>query len=221
MGVQETIVLYPAADSRDLGPQHVDIHLFPADVKGSAHALRASLPTPGPGGIGHSVFRHPIRTGLPITIAPGMIEIESTQHSILSLYCLGGSAGILSEVAVSTIEVASAAPILLVGKSLYDNDLDPIDLFVNGLGAWLSLLRARARGKNEAFDKLLLKVPPFTLYAQGLLLAAKHQGFVPVDERSERYWRSYQVIHGALTAAMLNPDYPKQMPNFERMLSVN
>ncbi len=221
MGVQETIVLYPAADSHDLGPQHVDIHLFPEDVKGAAHALRASLPVSGPSGIGHSIFRHPIHTSATFGLAPGMIEIESMQHSALNLYCLGGNACVLNSPSVSTIEVESTAPILLVGKSLYDDDLDPIDLFVNELGAWLSLIRARARGKNEAFDKLLLRVPPFTLYAHGLLLAAKRQSFVPVDERSERYWRSYQVIHGALTAAMKCPGFPKPMPNFEQILSVN
>lgn len=220
MGVQETIVLYPAEDPHDLGPKHVDIHLFPSTVKGTAHALRASLPVPGANGIGQATFTFPIRSGSMVAVAPGMIEVESIQHSTLSLYCLGGYAHIQNEQALSIIELESAAPIVLVGKSMYDNDLDPVDLFVNELGAWLSILRARARGKISVFDKLLLKVPPFTLYAQGLILAARHQGFVLVDERSERYWRSYHVIHNALAAAKQNPAYPQPMPNFEQVLSV-
>lgn len=219
MGVQETIVLYPAADPHDLGPRHVDIHLFPPAVKGTAHALRASLPIPGANGIAQTSFTFPIRNSSLVAVAPGMIEIESIQHSTLSLYCLGGYAHIRNEPALSVIELESTAPIVLVGKAMYD-DLDPIDLFVDELGAWLSIMRARARGNVVRFDKLLLKVPPFTLYVQGLILAARRLGFVQVDERSERYWRSYHVIHNALTAARQHPGYPITMPNFEQVLSV-
>ena len=220
MGVQETIVLYPAADPHDLGPKHVDIHRFPATVKATAHALQATLPVPGASGIGHTLFSYPIRNMSLVAVAPGMIHIESIQHSSLNLYCLGGYAHVQNDELCSTIELESTAPIVLVGKAIYDNDVDPIDLFVDELGAWLSILRARARGKVERFDKLLLKVPPITLYVQGLILAARRQGYVPVDERNERYWRSYHVIHNALNAAKQHPGYPQAMPNFEQILSV-
>jgi hypothetical protein len=220
MGVQETIVLYPAANPHDLGPRQVDIHLFPATVKGTAHALNASLPVPGSNGIGRMQYRFPINGAPLVSVAPGMSCVESIQHSSLNLYCLGGFAHMLNDSVRSTIELESTAPIVLVGKSIYDDDMDPVDLFVNELGAWLSILRARARGRLDLFDKLLLKVPPFSLYAQGLLLAARHQGTVPVDERNERYWRSYHVIHSALKAAKENPAFPQPMPNFEQILSV-
>ncbi len=221
MGVQETIVLYPAADPHDLGPKHVGIHLFPPTVKGTAHALHATVPVPGANGIGYKTLSYPIHDGSLMAVAPGMIQVESIQHSVLSLYCLGGYAHIDNEVARSTIDLESTAPIIIVNKSIYDDDMDPIDLFVDELGAWLSVLRARARGRVDLFDKLLLKVPPYTLYVQGLILAARRLGFVYVDERNLRYWRSYHAIHKALDAAKEHPGYPKPMPNFEQILSVS
>ncbi len=220
MGVQETIVLYPATDPQDLGPKRVGIHLFPVASNGIAHARRALVPVPGGNGIADVAFTFPVRDVSLIAVAPGMIQVESSQQSKLTLFCLGGYAHLLNEPGRSTIDVESPAPIVLVNKSIYDDDMDPIDLFVDEVGAWLSILRARARGKRELFDKLLLKVPPYTLYVQGLILAAKHQGSVPVDERNERYWRSYHVIHNALDAAKQHPGYPKPMPNFEQILSV-
>jgi hypothetical protein len=88
------------------------------------------------------------------------------------------------------------------------------------MGAWLSLLRARARGDVRGFERLLTRVPPFALYLQGLILAARRLGEAPVEERSERYWRSLQTINSALKAARQRPEAPNPLPNIEALLTL-
>ncbi|MGL4650029.1 MAG: hypothetical protein ACRC1H_11515, partial [Caldilineaceae bacterium] len=124
------------------------------------------------------------------------------------------------ETDVTTGRLQSEAPILWVGKSFFDNDLNPVDLVVDEFQAWLSILRARSAGNLPAFHRRLQGVSAFALYLQALILAERTLGAVQVDERSERYWRSRHVIHGALVAAQARPKAPTHLPNFEEVLRV-
>ncbi len=226
MAKRKTILLHPVIDARDLGPQHIDI-LLPSSIEHapgnglapsySAHAL---VPLATSDGIVVSRYTHPVYARAPASVAPGVVEVDSTWRSPICLFCLGGMLSTACENGHSICSLESPAPILLIGKSLYDNDLDPIDVFVSELGSWLSLMRARARGDVRSFERLLLRVPAFTLYMQGLILAARRLGEVSVDERNERYWCSLQTINGALKAARERPHVHSELPNLEMLLDV-
>lgn len=223
---QETVVLYPSIDSHDLGPQQVDIHLFAAHAANGnhghgGHGFKAIVPmVNGDGALSQIHLSHPAHVDGAARVGPGMIEVESIQRSSLHLYCIGGTLACTCDGEASNCRLVSPAPIVLIGKSLFDDDLDPVDLFVNELQAWISIQRAQARGHTVEFERLLLRIPPFTLYAHGLLLAAHTLDSVPVDERSERFWRASHTIHNALKAARARPTFPAPLPNLEPLLRV-
>jgi hypothetical protein len=220
MASRQTLVLYRPVDPHDLGPQQVDIHLFPPIEHSAAHSLRATLPVASPEGLTRLPLSHPVTLAQPLKVAAGAIEVETLQQSSICLLSLGAVAAFAIEPEMSTCRLQSSAPLIVMGKSFFDNDLNPVDLFTSEFEAWLSIMRARARGDTATFYQLLSRIPPFTLYAQGLLLAARRIGEVPVDERHERYWRSYNVIQSALTAARKRPNWPNPLPNLEALLSV-
>lgn len=160
---------------------------------------------------------HPWTEG-PLRLAPGLVQVQSVRGSHLSLYTFGASLVGAAESDLSTGRLESDAPILWVNKSLYDNDLNPIDLVADEFQAWLSVLRARAEPDLVGFHRRLQRVSPFLLYLQALILAERILGSAPVDERSERYWRSHQVLLGALHAAQARPHAPNPLPDLELML---
>jgi hypothetical protein len=222
MASRETIVLYTPVDPRDLGPGHIDIHLFPAGASAGspAHALTAALPIRSNEGIARAHLTYPVHGAPQLQVAPGMITVGSVQRSTLNLFCMGGQATLQNDASLSTVSIVSEAPILIFSKSMYDDDMEPVDLLVDELEAWLSILRARARGRVSAFERALLRIPPFQLYVQGLVLAARRLGEIAVDERSDFYWRSSAALHAALTAAKRRPNFPDPMPDFEALLNV-
>jgi hypothetical protein len=246
MSSSTSIVLYPPVDSRDLGPQHVDIHLFSphagelelepgrrtgsqlADRNGNrlgrspecAHAARAHLCLATSEGPSSLTLSHPV-SATQVQLAPGLVEVESVRRSTLTLYTFGAVLSTEAEVALSTGHIFSDAPILLVNKSFYDNDLNPIDLVVNEFQAWLSILRARALRNMPAFYRQLQTISSFTLYQQALILAQRTLGSVPVDERSERYWRSSCTLTSALRAAQQRLGASALLPNLEQLLRID
>jgi hypothetical protein len=221
MANQQTLVLTRPIDPHDLGPQQIDIHLFPPVEHSVAHSVRATLPVLSTDGPTRLILTHPIHVLQPLALAAGNVEVETLQQSSICLLCLGGQVSFDVQPEASTCRLQSSAPMILMGKSFFDNDLNPIDLFTSEFEAWLSIMRARARGDTAAFYRLLTRIPPFTLYAQGLVLAARRLAEVPVEERHERYWRSYNVLHGALAAARKRPNWPNPLPNLEALLAVS
>lgn len=219
MATGESIVLFPQVDSRDLGPQRVDLYLRPWGEGITARSTRVHLSIATPDGPIGLTQTHPTQPGV-VRMAPGMVQLESSQRSSLNLYTFGGTLTNSPEQTLSIGHMESEAPILLVGKSLFDNDLNPIDLVVNGFQAWLSILRARSAAHMPAFYRQLLSVSPFTLYMQALILAERTLGAVLVDDRGERYWRSHRTIHGALESARKRHGPPLALPNLEQMLLV-
>lgn len=217
MGRFETVVLHPSVDSHDLGPQHIDLHLFARHEDDRAHAVAAHLFLASPDGPQHATLQHPTNEG-PMQLAPGLLQVQSNRGSTLSLYTFGATLTSVAEADLSTAHIESAAPVLWVGKSFFDNDLNPVDMVVDEFQAWLSILRARSNANLPAFYRNLQGVSPFVLYLQALLLAARDLGMVPVDERNDRYWRSHRAIHGALEAAQARPHSPQVLPNLEQIL---
>ncbi len=217
MARNETVVLYPSVDSHDLGPQHIDLHLFAGNQGDTAHAVAAHLFLATPDGPLHTTLQHPANEG-PLRLAPGLVQVQSNRGSTLSLYTFGAALTSVADAELSTARIESPAPVLWVGKSFFDNDMNPVDLVVDEFQAWLSVLRARSSAHLPAFYRNLQAVSPFVLYLQALILAARDLGEVPVDERSERYWRSHRTIHSALAAAQARPHAPQPLPNLEQLL---
>jgi hypothetical protein len=209
----------PFRDVHDLGPCQLDIFLYPAD--GQVSPVRVTLPVVDSGaGIVKVMLTHPVKPG-ELRVAPGLIEVVSGRGSGSNLFSVGAAATLRWEPTRSICHLDSPAPILLAGKSLFDDDLNPVELFTSELQAWMSILRARARGNQAAFNKLLARIPPSTLYAQGLLLAVKRLSLTPIDERNERYWRAHNQLNGALKAARQHAAFPDPMPNLELLLTVD
>jgi hypothetical protein len=216
---RESFGFLPFRDVHDLGPCQINIYLYPAD--GHVSAVRVTLPVVDSGaGIVRVVLTHPVKPG-ELKVAPGLIEVESGRGSSSNLFSVGAVATLRWEPIRSICQLDSPAPILLEGKSLFDDDLNPVDLFTNELQAWMSIMRARAKGNQAAYNKLLVRIPPYTLYAYGLLLAAKRLSLTPIDERNERYWRATNQLNGALKAARQHATFPNPMPNLELLLTVD
>lgn len=219
MASQQTLVMHRPEDMNDLGPQRMDIHLFSTTIDHGGHSVRATLPVLQSDGLVRQPFTHPVHFLTPVTLLPGVIEVETVQKSHVNVMCLGGTGTFEEDTDVSTCKLVSTAPFIVMSKSLIDADMDPVSLFNTELEAWLSVLRVRARQGTDQFYARLARIPPLTLYAQGLLLAARQLGSVPVDERSDRFWRSYNVIQNALAAAKHRPDWPNPMPSLESELT--
>jgi len=217
MATGESIVLYPQVDSHDLGPQHIDLNLYPGGDGTRLRSTRAHLSIATPDGPLALTLIHPVQPGT-MRMAPGIVQVESSQGSSLTLYTFGGTLTSNPDQSQSVGHMESEAPILLIGKSLFDNDLNPIDLVLDEFQAWLSILRARSIAHLPAFYRQLLSVSPFTLYVQALILAERTLGAIPIDDRSERYWRSHRTIHGALESARKRPGAPVALPNLEQVL---
>jgi hypothetical protein len=218
MSISETFLLYPQEDARDLGPLQLDLHLFANRLNSPAHAVRANMQVVNDGALLSRSLMHPAHAGA-FRLAPSLIQVESCQRSMLTLYTFGADAECDSDCMLSNIHLHSAAPLILIGKSLFDNDLNPVDLVVNGFQAWLSILRARSARDLSAFYRQLQLVSPFSLYLQALMLAAHTLDSVPVDDRSERFYRSRRVIQAALAAAQKRPGADHALPTLEAILS--
>ncbi|MGL4650832.1 MAG: hypothetical protein ACRC1H_15600, partial [Caldilineaceae bacterium] len=134
MTSSESIVLHPSVDSHDLGPQQIDLHLFsdhlpPGHQNGAAHATRVQLTMATPDGPVALTLAHPAYNEQ-ILVAPCVVQVLSAKGSSLSLYTFGGTLCTSVETDVTTGRLQSEAPILWVGKSFFDNDLNPVDLVV-------------------------------------------------------------------------------------------
>lgn len=212
-----SIVLYPAVDFRDLGSQQVDIYLHPRQSDGADQAVRLLFTAAGDDGPTRTALEHPSNQGS-ICIAAGLFQVLCGHGGLTSLFTFGARFSSSVEGDLTVGRLSSDAPILWIGRSFLDNDLNPIDLVVNEFQAWLSVLRVHSPDDLAGFCKRLHMVSPFLLYMQALVLAERTLGAVEVDDRSERYWRSNTAILGALTAAHARKGAPRTLPNLEMAL---